>query len=115
MEEHAVDVLRFSLWVIGALGGLIVILLGTIAGLARWGGVELFKRLSEQDRKMDAFQSTIASKSDEIKDLLSSEVRMLREEQHGVRERVVKLEAFKDQMQAVCNFGRRHSDHQTGD
>lgn len=110
MEQYSTDLLHAALWIISSLGAVIVVLLGTIAAIARWGGLELFRRLRAQDAKLEEFQRIVTTKSDEIKDLLSSEVRMLHEEQGAVRERVVKLEAFKDQMQAVCNFGRRHTD-----
>ena len=113
MEQHTLDLLHLTLWVIGGLGGLIAVLLTAIAGLARWGGVKLFDRLGEQDTKMDEFKDVVASKSDEIRDLLTSETQLLRESQHKISERVGRLEVFRDYVQASPAFGRRWSDQET--
>lgn len=116
LDQYAIDLLRAALWVIGCLGGLIVVLLGGIAALAKWGGVRLFERLAEQDIKMSEFQNTVAEVGNEIKNLLTSETRLLRESQHALSERVGRLEVLRDLISGEHRtYGRRHNDHPPGD
>jgi hypothetical protein len=88
METHALELLRAAWWLITGLGAL---------GLATmiWGGRKVLDRLTEQDRTMS-----------EIRDLLASEVRQLREMQHAIDVRVTRIEAKCDMtMQRFPNHG----------
>lgn len=116
IEQYAIDLLRAAIWLLGGLGALIVLLLGGIAALAKWGGVRLFDRLAEQDIRMSEFQQTVANVGNEIKNLLTSETRLLRESQHALSERVGRLEVFRDMFSKEnCTYGRRHNDQAPGD
>lgn len=104
MEEHALELLRLMLWVLGGAGTLIVVLLGVIATIARWNGGQILDRMDKQDGTMD-----------EIKNLLTNETKLLRETQHAHDVRIVRLEAFREQALNVLHFGRRNEDQDGGD
>lgn len=102
MEQHAPDLLRGALWVIGSLGAVIALLLAIIAGIARWGSLKVLARMDEADKTMT-----------QIRDLLADETRMLRDELHRHDVRLVKLEASAEQVLAHARFGRRSGDQST--
>jgi len=104
VEEHALDMLRLTMWILGGSGALITVLLGIIAAIARWNGGQILDRMDKQDGKMD-----------EIKTLLTSETKLLREAQHAHDVRIVRLEAFREQALNALHFGRRHEDQDGGD
>lgn len=110
MESHALELLRFLVWILGGTGTLIVVLLGGIFALAKWGGVRLLARLDMQDVRMAEFQQTVTDVGDEIKTLLTSETKLLRENQYLLSERVGKLETFRDFVQENLKYGRRYDD-----
>ena len=104
MEAHALELLNLALWVIGGAGGLIAFLLLLILGIARWSGLAVLSRMDSQDETMV-----------EIKDLLSSETKLLREALHTHDVRIVRLEEFKARVQSHLRFGRRTEDQDPGD
>ena len=103
MEQHALELLHLMAWILGAAGALMVALLSVIAAIARWNGGQILDRMDRQDGTME-----------EIKHLLSSETKLLREAQHAHDVRIVRLEAFKEQALNVLHFGRRHEDQDGG-
>ena len=74
MAEHALEILHAALWLIIAMGGVGI-------ALVSWGGRQVLQRLDEQDKTMV-----------EIKDLLTSEVSVLRELLHDLDLRMVRVE-----------------------
>lgn len=115
METHAIELLNLAIWVLCGLGSLIVVLLGGIFALAKWGGLQLLERLAAHENKIDVFQRQVADVGAEIKQLLTNETRLLREAQHLLAERVGKLEAFRDFVHRTPIFGRRREDQDPGD
>lgn len=103
MEQHALDLLRLALWVLGSAGALIALLLMVIATIAKWNGGQILARMDKQDVTMD-----------EIKTLLTNETGLLRESLHQHDVRIVRLEAFRDQVQNGMHFGRRFEDQNGG-
>lgn len=110
MEQHALDLLKLSLWLIGGLGAIVATLLAGIAALARWGGVKLFQRLDEHEAKLTAFHNLVSTSSNDLKGLLTDEVRLLRESMGQISERVGRLEVFRDYINDHVRYGRRHDD-----
>lgn len=103
MEAHALELLNLALWVISGAGALIAFLLLLILGIAKWSGVQVLQRMDTQDATMN-----------EIKELLGSEVMLLREAIHGHDVRIVRLEEFRHAVQSTLQFGRRHEDQDAG-
>lgn len=103
MDAHAADLLKLVIWALAASGSLIAALLMIIAAIARWNGGQILKRMDRQDETMA-----------EIKTLLTSETGLLHESLHHHDVRIVKLEAFKDQVQNTLHFGRRFEDQNGG-
>jgi len=103
MEEHAIDMLRLALWILGAAGSLIALLLMVIATIAKWQGGQILDRMDKQDEIMG-----------EIRTLLTSETTLLREALHHHDVRIVRLEAFREQVQNTMHFGRRSEDQNGG-
>jgi hypothetical protein len=110
MEQHALELLKLALWLIGGLGAIIAVLLGGIAAIARWGGVKLFERLDAHESKLGEFQKLVSNSTNDLKGLLTDEVRLLRESMSQISERVGKLEVFRDYMNHHVQYGRRHDD-----
>lgn len=73
-------------WVIVGLGGVLVV-------LATLGGRLLLSRLEKQDnellKRLDAQDAELT----EIRTLIASEMKMLRERQHGIEVRVTRIES----------------------
>ena len=103
MEQHALDLLKLALVVLGGAGSLVLLLLAVIAGIAKWNGKQILVRMDKQDGTMD-----------EIKNLLTSETKLLRDALHHHDVRIVRLEAFRDQVQNTLHFGRRNEDQNGG-
>lgn len=103
MEQHALDLLNLSLWIIGGAGSLIALLLLALVGIAKWSGMKVLARMDKQD-------DTLIS----IKELLSSETKLLREALHTHDVRIVRLEEFKATVQAHMHFGRCQDDQDAG-
>ncbi len=104
MEQHAFDLLKMALVVLGGAGSLVLLLLATIAGIAKWNGRQILARMDKQDATMD-----------DIKNLLTSETKLLRDSLHHHDVRLVRLEAFKEQALNVMHFGRRVDDQNGGE
>jgi hypothetical protein len=78
MEQHALDLLHLALWIVIAMGGAGITVLG-------WGGKKVLTRL------------------DSIEQMLTDEVRTLREYMHGLDVRVTKIEERHHLMDRIGN------------
>jgi hypothetical protein len=100
LEGYAADVLTLLLWVIGALGTLIAALLLAMIGIGRWGGVTLLERMNKQDATLE-----------EIKDLVTDEASIFKEQMHLHDKRLIVLEMDREHRLKSEGYGRRMSDH----
>lgn len=91
MDEHAIELLHIAVWCIVAIGA------GALS-LVTWGGKKLLGRLDAQDSELKS-----------IRVLLESEVKQLRDMQHAMDVRVVKIETAC-QMMHGSQVGRRSTD-----
>ena len=94
MEQLVVSFPALAAWLIVAIGGLLLTIVA-------YGGKQLLKRLDVQDAALES-----------IRDLLASEVKQLREMQHGMDVRVVRLEAFREQALQSEHWGKRFTDQE---
>lgn len=92
MEAHALELLHAALWGLGLLGS------GSVAILV-WFAKHLFRRLDNQDATMR-----------DIRSLLESEVKQLREMHHDIDVRVTKIETACNFMHSAENQHRRWGD-----
>jgi hypothetical protein len=76
MADHAADLLQLAIWALGALGALIVVLVGGFVALAKWGGLAILERLTKQEKlALDANTQTNARL--DAQDSVMSEIREL--------------------------------------
>lgn len=95
MEQLVVSFPALAAWLIVAIGGMLL-------GIVAYGGKQLLKRLDLQDRALES-----------IRGLLASEVQQLREMQHDMDVRVVRLEAFREQTLQSERWGKRFTDQES--
>ena len=93
MEQLVIAFPALAAWLIVAIGACMLALVG-------FGGRKMLDRLDSQDTALE-----------QIRQLLASEVHKLREMQHGIDLRLVRLEAFQAQVHNDVRFGRRADDH----
>ena len=77
MEQHALDLLHLVLWLLLAVGG-------STFTLALYFVRQFIIRMDKQDHALE-----------DIRDLLASEVGKLREMQHSIDKRVIRLETLR--------------------
>jgi hypothetical protein len=75
VEQHALELLHFAIWLLIAIGGMTL-------SLALYFIRQFVKRMGRQDTALEA-----------IRDLLASEVSKLREMQHALDKRVIWIES----------------------
>ena len=85
MEAYQRDLLQFFIWLVGILGtlGLATVIWGIKAGLAR---------MDSQDNQLE-----------EIRKLLASELKLLREDHHALDVRVTRIEERCDVVMGIPN------------
>lgn len=93
MEQLVIAFPALAAWLIVAIGASMLALVG-------FGGRKMLDRLDSQDTALE-----------QIRQLLASEVHKLREMQHGIDVRLVRLESFQTQLHSDIRFGRRAEDH----
>jgi uncharacterized membrane-anchored protein YhcB (DUF1043 family) len=102
MQEHAAEILQLTFWLIGALGGLILMLFGVGLAVVRWAIHRYEQGQAEAqaslNRRLDTQDSTLNS----IRDFISKELYELREWFHRLDKDVISLKSRIE--------NRRHGD-----
>lgn len=102
---HAQVLFGLSFWVNIALGFIILGMLGAAWKAYKWAAHKLLQRLDAQDGVMS-----------DIRELLRTEIDLLKTNHHRNELRIAVLEEFKDQMQQrFHNYGRRITDQKFDD
>lgn len=76
MEAHAIDLLRFAIWALVGMGGLLF-------GLLSFGGKTILSRLDRLESGLSALNGSLGNEANALRDLLHShDLRITRIEAH---------------------------------